>query len=283
MRTFFIYDNFEIYTVSEKFWEKGKHRHQFFELLFIKQGAGIHILNENKIVSQAGDIYLMTKDDEHSFRFLEPTEFYCFRFLPDFFNEESDANKTMIKRLLDAMKGYNLSNGNIEMSTADKGTILHLIHRIINEYEDSSLENRLVIKQSMLLILQLISRNILLGGYSTDLRSDPLTIDNIFDYLRQHIAEPELLKKKAVADHFNVSVPYIGEYFTKCSGTSMREFISKLKLNVIENKMVQSKLSNEQIADELKYTDSSHFYKFIKAQTGLSPTKFRAHLLNRND
>ena len=280
MRTFFIYDNFEIYAVSEKFWEKGKHRHQFFELLYIKRGRGIHILNENKIESQPGDIYLMTPEDEHSFRSLDHTEFYCFRFLPEFYNDENEVNRKMIEKLMNAMKSYNLTTGNLEMRTSDKDTLIHLIDRILSEHKENTFENRQVIKQSMLLILQLISRNILLGNNSTDLERHPLSIDNILDYLRQHLAEPEMLRKKAVANHFNVSVTYIGEYFAKFSGTSMREYINKLRLNAIESKMVQSKLSNKQIAHELGFLDSSHFYKFVKAQTGVTPTKYREQLLN---
>lgn len=281
MRTFFIYDHFELYAVSETFWQKGKHRHQFFELLYIKKGAGIHILNENKIISQPDDIYLMTPDDEHSFQSLDPTEFYCFRFLPEFFSNESETNQKMIENLMSSMNSYNLSKGNLELSLSDKQILIRLIHLIIEE-QQQTFENRMLIKQSMLLILQLISRNVLLGTNTTHLLANTLSIDNVLNYLRRHITQPQLIRKKAVADHFNVSATYIGEYFTQLSGTSMRAYISKLRMNIIDTKIVKSKLSNKQIAHDLGFLDSSHFYKFIKAQTGMAPTKYRVHLLTLN-
>ena len=57
--TFFIYKDFEIYSVEELTWKKEVHRHNFFELLYIEYGTGHHILNSIPYYYNQPDIYLL--------------------------------------------------------------------------------------------------------------------------------------------------------------------------------------------------------------------------------
>ena len=279
MKTFFIYNFFELYSVEADFWEKGRHRHEFYELIYIEKGTGVHTLNSNEHQYAQGDIYFLTPGDQHSFYTLEPVIFHCIRFLPEFFSENNPFPEEVFSKFKNLLKSHNLLQGKICLSSADQEFFLVLTKRILAESNGRVYKNELIVRHCIILILEMIHQN--LGreaGITETALSNKLHIDSIIIYIRQHIANNEKLKKKAIADYFNLSVHYVGEYFRKHTGISIREYICTYKLNIIDKKLRESDLSFSQIGHELGFTDESHFYKFIKIHTGMSPGDYRAAL-----
>ncbi|MEL7530787.1 MAG: helix-turn-helix domain-containing protein, partial [Bacteroidota bacterium] len=67
---------------------------------------------------------------------------------------------------------------------------------------------------------------------------------------------------------------------------SLREYIIKTKLKLVEIRLLNSDLSLTEIADELSFTDVSHLSKTFKKYTGISIREFKKQgeylLLKRN-
>lgn len=272
--TFFIYNDFEIYSVEELTWKKEMHRHNFFEILFIEYGEGIHILNSNKHSYKKDDIYLLTPKDYHSFKTAKPTKFHCLRFLPGFFSDKSESED--IEQLFFL---HNQTNGNLIFLDDDKVFCESIILKILDEVARQKNQNESVIKCLMMTLIQLIKRNAVNNYDTLDYKvMEILKIDTILNYIRVHIANPHLLKKKEMANHFNVSLNYIGEYFKKHLNISLRDYIEQTKLNVITEKLKKSNLTFSEISNDLGFIDSSHFNKFIMKSTGKSPSDFKRTL-----
>lgn len=279
MRTFFIYNYFELYSVDADFWEKGKHRHQFYELLYIEKGTGVHTLNSNEHKYSGGDIYLLTPGDQHSFLTLEPTKFHCIRFLPELFPDVASSIQEVLSRLKDLLKSHNLLEGKISLKPEDQDFLLVLIKRILTESKNQAKQDELIIRHCLILGLEVIYKHLLKDlNNSETILSNQLHIDSMIIYIRQHIANSKKLTKKAIAAYFNISPYYVGEYFKKHTGISFREYIRAYKLSIIEKKIKQSKLSFGQIGQDLGFTDESHFYKFLKMHTKKSPTEYKEAL-----
>ncbi|MEO6177487.1 MAG: AraC family transcriptional regulator [Flavobacterium circumlabens] len=269
--TFFIYKDFEIYSVEELTWKKEVHRHNFFELLYIEYGTGNHILNSIPHQYKKHDIYLLTPKDYHSFKTLEPTKFHCLRFLPGFFS-----NKKEIEDIEKLFYYHNQTNGNLVFPEDDKAFCELLIVKILDEIAKQKEQNEIIIKTLMMSLIQIIRRNASIRERNLNLQTTQvLKIDTILSYIRSNIANPHLLRKKEIANHFNVSVNYIGEYFKTHLNITLRDYIEQTKLKVVTEKLSKSNLTFSEISNDLGFIDSSHFNKFIMRSTGISPSEFK--------
>lgn len=273
-KTFFIYKDFEIYSVEEPTWKKEVHRHNFFELLYIEYGSGNHILNSIPHHYKEHDIYLLTPKDYHSFKTLEPTKFHCLRFLPNFFS-----NKKEIEEIEKLFYYHNQTNGNLIFLEEDKAFCELVILKILKEVAREKGQNEIIIKSLMMTLIQLISRNASINESNLNLKTtEVLKIDTILSYIRSNIANPHLLKKKEMSSHFNVSINYIGEYFKTHLNITLRDYIEQTKLKVVTEKLSKSNLTFSEISNDLGFIDSSHFNKFIMRSTGISPSEFKKAL-----
>ncbi|MNX43879.1 HTH-type transcriptional activator RhaR [compost metagenome] len=272
--TFFIYKDFEIYSVEELTWKKEVHRHNFFELLYIEYGTGNHILNSIHHNYKEQDIFLLTPKDYHSFKTLKPTKFHCLRFLPNFFS-----NKKEIEEIEKLFYYHNLTNGNLIFLEEDKAFCETLIVKILDEVAKPKGQNEVIIKSLMTALIQIIRRNATLNESNLNLQlTEILKIDTILNYIRSNVANPHLLKKKEMASHFNVSIHYIGEYFKNHLNITLRDYIVQTKLKVVTEKLSKSNLTFSEISNDLGFIDSSHFNKFMMKSTGISPSEFKKSL-----
>lgn len=277
--TFFIYKDFEIYSVEELTWKKEVHRHNFFELLYIEYGTGNHILNSIPHNYKQHDIYLLTPKDYHSFKTITPTKFHCLRFLPNFFS-----NKKEIEEIEKLFYYHNQTKGNLILPEEDKSFCEMVILKILDEVARPKGQNEIIIKSLMMSLIQIVRRNASINESNLDFQtSEVLKIDTILSYIRSNIANPHLLKKKEMANHFNVSIHYIGEYFKTHLNITLRDYIEQTKMKVVREKLSKSNLTFSEISNDLGFTDSSHFNKFIMRSTGISPSEFRKSLSIRTN
>jgi AraC family L-rhamnose operon regulatory protein RhaS len=49
------------------------HKHHYFELLYIIDGAGFHTINNNQYPYKKGNLFLLTPYDTHSFQVVDET------------------------------------------------------------------------------------------------------------------------------------------------------------------------------------------------------------------
>lgn len=73
-----LYLPFEVdFKELEKF-PKITRKNNFFELIYVVDGTGIQIINDNKFHYRKGNLFLITPQDIHSFEILTPTKFFFF-------------------------------------------------------------------------------------------------------------------------------------------------------------------------------------------------------------
>ena len=72
-----------------------------------------------------------------------------------------------------------------------------------------------------------------------------------------------------------MSSTYVSEYFKKQVHMSLREYIIKAKLKLVEIRLLNSDFTLTQIADELGFTDVSHLSKTFKRYAGTSIREFK--------
>lgn len=279
MKRYLLHTPFSIYHFEAEKWIHPVHKHTYFEIIFILKGEGIHNINSNSFRYSDGDVFFLGPEDYHDFEIENLTEFCFVRF-----------NDSIHKKLIEEkdVLGQQLMNVLLQSSSQSRGTIVEdkkereKLFGLLSVLEAENDNNqskyfddiRSSLMRSMLLIL---ARN-LFGQSPSPMMKD--SVEAILVYIKQHIFQPEKHNIEHLADIFNYSTDYISIFFKKHTGESLKQFITKYKMNLIEIRLLYSQLTISEIAEEFGYNDESHFCKQFKKFTGYTPTTFRKRSLN---
>ncbi|MNR20818.1 Helix-turn-helix domain protein [compost metagenome] len=67
-----------------------------------------------------------------------------------------------------------------------------------------------------------------------------------------------------MAAHFKLSEDYIGPYFKRNTGFTLRSYINDYRKRLIEQRMASGRFGLKQIAAEFELTDESHVSKLLR-------------------
>jgi len=269
-------DVLEFESVNE--WGYPRHKHNFFELTFIIQGRGQHILNESIINYKEGDVFFLTPKDEHEFVIDEPTKFGILKFTERLFLEKANLSSSLHwRKNLDSVIFYsNIIPESIIAFDKDREQLFCLYGMIKNKIDNSLVYRRNVLIELFGALIIILSRNLKSSfkGLPKSDSSDKEKIDSILAYIRQNILDKERIKIKSIATEFFMSPHYVSVFIKKHAGISIQQYVIQYKLKMAERLMKQTNLSISEIADKTGFSDSSHFNRIFKKYKGVNPSKF---------
>ncbi|MEN0050968.1 MAG: AraC family transcriptional regulator [Bacteroidota bacterium] len=280
MQVLEAYKPFEVQEIRLKEWKRRPVKNNFFELVLIKEGKGTQCINYNEYTYQKGSLFLLPPLNCHSFQIEESSRFVFLKFTSDFFqtNAQEAINHTdWFKEAAYILSNYNQLPGDIIHNELDRQHIHTLVELILKEHTNYGVSSPTLIKSFMTSILEILLRNIKQSA-AYDLKASAVKDDRItklLSYINEHISEPDLLKVENLAKTFLLSPTYLSEFFRKKVSISLREYIIKAKLRLVEIRLLNSNYTLTEIADELSFTDVSHLSKTFKRYAGVSIREFK--------
>jgi AraC-like DNA-binding protein len=271
-----LYLPFEVdFKELEKF-PKTTRKNNFFELIYVVDGTGIQIINDNKFHYRKGNLFLITPQDIHSFEILTPTKFFFLRF-NEYYIKTNSQNGQMetVLRMEYILQNASHRPGCILKNKIDKPLIASLIESIINEQINQQIYHQKVTEQIVNTIITVVARNIALKLPKNIKETTGEMVLEILHYIQENIYDPKQLKAEIISEHFNISLHYLGKYFKKQTGETLQEYISNYKLRLIEARLLNSDMRINEIADELNFSDESHLNKVFRKHKGMNPSEFR--------
>ena len=253
-------------------WRYPLHRHTHYELIYIVHGVGKHELNGQHYPYQADDLFLCSPRDAHRFAIAQPTRF-CFIKLNLTFLLAANDTFALLQPLFETDEAP-------APFTFDAATHAYLRSQVefcMREFEQRRFLYAHTIQASVLAILVLLARE----RRRQQAQQSAATVDNlvpaIIHYLHAHLREPALLATGAIAAQFHLSPTYIGQYFRRHTGQTLKAFIQKSRIRAIQLQLEFSDKTVSQLAFEYGYADESHLVKAFRAQLNQTPTFYRAH------
>ena len=280
MQVIQAYKPFEIQEIELNEWQQRPVKNNFFELVLIKEGKGTQCINYNFYDYQNGSLFLLPPLKCHSFQIEEPTRFVFLKFTSDFFDAKGQnaANQQeWFKEAAYILSNYNQLPGDVIGSQLDRQHIHTLIDLILKENSNYQINSPALIKSLMISILEILLRNIRhSSAYEVAANSEKDDrVTKLLTYINENIDQPQLLKVEQLAKTFLLSPTYLSEFFRKKVKMSLREYIIKSKLKLVEIRLLNSDYTLTQIASELSFTDVSHLSKTFKKYTGMSIREFK--------
>ena len=269
---------FEIQEIELTEWKQRPVKNNFFELVLIKDGEGTQCINYNDVSYNKGSIFLLPPLKCHSFNIEKQTKFVFLKFTDSFFKNVNRINidrNEWFKEASYILSNYNQLPGDIIKNNIDRNHLGSLIEMILQEsrsYGESSIN---LVTSLMTSVLEILIRNIKKSNYFEVPNNSDDRIIKMLTYINENIDKTELLKVENLAVVFMMSSTYVSEYFKKQVHMSLREYIIKAKLKLVEIRLLNSDFTLTQIADELGFTDVSHLSKTFKRYAGTSIREFK--------
>ncbi|WP_298485974.1 AraC family transcriptional regulator [uncultured Maribacter sp.] len=279
MQVLEAYKPFEVQEIELTDWKQRPVKNNFFELVLIKNGKGTQCINYNDYEYERGSIFLLPPLKCHSFTIEKSTHFVFLKFTDSFFKNVNKINidrNEWFKEASYILSNYNQLPGDIIKNEVDRNYLENLVGMILQESRSYGEESVSLVTSLMTSILEILIRNIKKSSYfeATKKNSDD-RITKMLTYINENIDKTELLKVENLANVFMMSPTYVSEYFKKQVSMSLREYIIKAKLKLVEIRLLNSDFTLTQIADDLGFTDVSHLSKTFKRYAGTSIREFK--------
>lgn len=261
---------------STTVWPFPLHSHNHYELMYIKKGKGIHILNGKKSDYGSDSVFFLLPEDEHDFQIEEETHFNVIKFLPSILKGGINTSNTDFwDNLLKGLsRKFKLNNENhIQPLQLEKmRSIIEILMLDWRQQGEKVGELHIHLLRSVLLILN----NSFEYNIEKDIRQlEDSLIDRIQNYIHTYICYPDKLSVKELSEFFIMSESGLRITFRNKMGISLREYIYSLKLQLIKERISNSSSTFSEIARDFGFTDPSHFHRFFLNHTGITPMLYR--------
>lgn len=194
--------------------------------------------------------------------------------------KEEFLNLALVGQALDSYRFlYDLKPLVFTMKREDYLGLSHFYELMLAEYAVLSSENLHVIKNLMQVLLVYINRLI-------NQPNGPEQPDNAFTYMHyqeiatrfKHLVLHRYMESKSVgyyADLLHITPAFLNKCVRQLYSKSPKEFINEVVLLHAQTLLRNSDTSVKELAFQLNFDDYSHFVKFFKQATGLTPAEYR--------
>jgi len=240
-------------------WQHPVHNHNHYELIYIRRGSGMHFINSVPIKYQQGNVFLLGPEEEHYFEVIEKTRFIYLKFTDVYIHQHDVLNST-VKHLEYLIKSRETHHSGFSLSRADQTTV-DLLFDVIISLKNDLMRNEHVIWMQMLALSAILQRN--MPEIKTSLNRNR-EMQAVFCYIHKHIYSPENLKAEVMARHFHFASDYMGPYFKRNTGITLRKYIGEYRNSLIRQRLHSGRFTLKQLAAEFGLTDESHVSKLLK-------------------
>ncbi|HEX9512654.1 MAG TPA: AraC family transcriptional regulator [Puia sp.] len=267
-----------IHDFEEKEFHLPTHSHTYYEIVYIFKGDGVHLLNNSRLPYKAGDLFVISPEDEHYFEIGNSTRFVFIKFTDSYFSSNGDLapDEHLVTSPETIMRHKLLKEIKLKLEEPFITILRNTIENIIAYNSRKDAATSPLVYYQVLSIFGLIKEVI----KKLDVRIDNGVPDKeiLISYINHHIYEPQSIQIKSIATHFNISPNYFSAYFKRNFDMSYREYVNSYRISLIEKRISAGQLTLKEIAVEFGFTDESHLSHFFKNRKNARPTVYRKQL-----
>ena len=263
----------EVFDAQRHFGVEYPHRHDFFEVLYLRKGSGFHIIDSNKYEIKPPTVFFMSPGQAHKIEFSNDIEGYIFIFTADFYL----ANRSNQNSLIEFPFFYNLHQENppLQLDNKDDALFLEqLFQRSISELNDNQ-TNKLDTLRSLLDLILTTCTSRYKAEESLESKGKGYMLVKRF----YHLVEENNHKNLSLGEYAGllaVTPNHLTQTVKQFTGKTSSQIIKAKQVLEIKRLLVHTNLSVAEIAHQLNFDDQSYFTKFFKRESGFSPLQYRS-------
>ncbi|PZR25270.1 MAG: AraC family transcriptional regulator [Citrobacter freundii] len=266
---------FEIHTMEwleKNRWQQNAmpHRHNYFVIIWVKKGTGVHLIDLDKFELQDDTVYCITPGQVHLLKQNGDAEGYVMSFTADFMGaEESNLDLLFNTGLFNTFAHSPV----IKVDAEVKDEMEDAVKRMMKEYANFFLLRSEILRGFLKIFLIYLTRQF------EKTNQQPAQSRNI-DLMRRFLSllEKQYTTKRMVTDYADelvVTPNYLNEVVKKISGFPASHHIQQRIILEAKRQAAYSNVTMKEVAYHLGFDDMAHFSKFFKNAAGVSFTEFK--------
>lgn len=255
-----------------------KLRADYFSFILTRDGSGIYYLDDHKFPFTSGSLYFTNPGHIKSYELHESKDAYVIALSDNFLRERVSSDIFgEFPFLLAEMAPP------IDLTQNDLAEFSILYTQILNEFKSTSgFKNKILGNLVTVLLLKIkekfwLNYNPIEEGNrnSQIVNSFKQTLESEFRKVMTTEQSGSKINAQDLAEQLNLHPNYLNSVIKSKTGRTMNDWISKQTVAAAKNLLMSTSYSAKEIAHKLGFSESTHFSRFFKKHTQLSPGAFR--------
>lgn len=252
------------------------HRHTYYEIIFIVEGKGRHVIDFTEYPFQGPCLFLLQPGHVHQIIKFNQTKGYVVKFSESMLETADGAENAHLKNeVFDNIQAKPVVHPDKMMFVA----LEELVVQMRKEYKTTSdLSRRILMSYLTIFLLQIAKSK----GGDTDVRVNPrVTLFRNF----KKLVEERYAKEHSVefyANELHCSVRSLNTLANENAGKTAKEIINDRIILEAKRLLYNGSMTIKEIAFQMGFDDPAYFSRFFAKQAGLSALSFRETELNRS-
>jgi AraC-like DNA-binding protein len=260
-----------------------EHSHDFYEMVYVRRGRGVHVIEGAHYAIRAGDFYFLRPGENHFYQPDGTLKITNVLWQPSLVREvlRADMSLAFLKPLLRSREPAERLLRRLHLSGSMAFRVENLLDEMQREFETARSgdgSSHALLRHLFCALLILLARADAALSTPAVKTSRPSTaqtaVARAIGYLEEHRAQA--VRVSEVAAHVALSSGRLAHLFKEQTGRSIIEYLHELRLEKACAALRESDSPISEIAADAGYNDTRFFYRVFRRQYGCSPLQFRS-------
>lgn len=267
--------NFYIQTLSDHLknykFINSPHRHDFYLILYITRGSGVHTIDFTDYPVKPRSVFLMTPGQVHSWNLDKKTEGYIVFFTRAFYRMQ------MRESNLTDFPFYHSLTATPAWVIGEDRAIDFVFEEMHTEFRENVEVNLRLLRNYLdILLLKLARYFPKTGGVPQNSATYKLRkLAGLIEANYRKVRQPG-----QYADMMNLSTSYLNSLCKEALGKTLTQLIHERVILEARRLFSYSDANVNEVAAALNFTDVSYFIRFFRKHTGMTPEAFKKSVLS---
>ncbi len=250
------------------------HTHEFFELVYTREGSGIHTVDGVDYPVGHGDLVFIGRRQTHAYRPKGSMHMVNILITPEFISRELVDTESILLLFLHSMtsefeEAPCPSCQCVHFSGEERDEVDAVIAMLVREYEGKAVGYRAMLQGAVRILFAKILRRL---GEREAMR-DAGFLDDLERYINEHLGDKISLTELATRSFYNPV--YFGSLIKKYSGKSFSTYLREKRLARAAELLRDPSLSVDDVIARVGYGNRNVFYSHFAERFGMTPGAYR--------
>lgn len=268
------FDAGRVEDYDETAWADYPHRHAFYEIHLVQNGAGSHHVDDHHYEIEKGAIYFLSPEEVQYWRLKSPLKGFVMVFKEEFLLHASSG----VSVLDDLSFFHRFDRGNVFQPKArELRQLTELFKKIVTETTERQIGWENIVRALTHIFLIEIQRSLIDGDSKLTAVSREQSLAKQF---RRLVDQHALVERQVAfyADKLHVSGGHLHAVVREIFDDSPGQMILKAVVREAKRQLIYTEATVAEIGYALQFDDPSYFSRQFRKHTGQSPTAYRERL-----
>lgn len=251
------------------------HGHDFYILLIITEGSGVHYIDFKSYQVFQGAVFLIIPGQVHHWELSNDVDGFIIFFSKEYLLTEFHQNQLLrLPFFYTALTEPFLTLDNNALDTC-----LQIVKKINTEYQSKNMFYQDLIRLNLKILLLEIERKYSLGPSILEFKHHYSQLGRFEELVEQHYKDHCSITEYASLMH--LSTKQLNGLCKKLVGKTPGEILHDRIILEAKRLLIHSDYTVLQVSELLNYNDNSYFIRLFKKATNKTPEQFRNQLLKQ--